>query len=80
MFKIKLEELFNIDEYEKKARTKYEAIVVIGKYARYLIRRGELKNLKVKENPVILAAQKFVKDGIPFKRLTGGGLEGSDRG
>ncbi|NPA79995.1 MAG: hypothetical protein GXO29_02960 [Thermotogae bacterium] len=69
MAKVKLEELFNIDVYERKARTKYEAIVVIGKYARYLLRTGEIKRVKLKDNPVIVAARKFVSEGIPFRRL-----------
>ncbi len=80
MAKVKLEELFNITEYEKRARTKYEAIVVIGKYARYLLRTGEIKKEKVKDNPVILAARLFVERGIPFRRLNEGEGEGSDRG
>lgn len=80
MAKVKLEELFNIAEYEKRARTKYEAIVVIGKYARYLLRTGEIKKEKVKDNPVILAARLFVERGIPFRRLDEGKGEGTDRG
>ena len=83
MAKVRLEELFNITEYEKKARTKYEAIVVIGKYARYLLRRRQMrKGEKIKGNPVIVAARLFVEKGIPYRRLEEGAVEGegTDRG
>ncbi len=80
MAKVKLENLFNIAEYEKRARTKYEAIVIIGKYARYLLRMREMGKDKVKDNPVILAAHLFVERGIPFRRLEEGEGEGTDRG
>ncbi len=82
MPKVKLEELFNIAEYERKARTKYEAIVVIGKYARYLLRTGAMKKERVKDNPVIIAARMFVEKGIPYRCLDekSDKGEGTDRG
>ncbi len=77
--KVRIEELFNIEEYEKRARNKYEAIVVIGKYARYLLRTNQIKDKKVKGSPVIIAAAKFVREGIPFKRVEEGEAAAGDQ-
>ncbi len=59
--------IFDIEKYERKVGNKYKAIVIIGRYARYLMRKSERERKPLKEDPVIIAAEKFVEEGIPYK-------------
>lgn len=72
MKRVKLASLFNIDIYREKEGNKYKAIVLIGRYARYLIRKVEREKIDLTDEPVIVAANKFIQEGIPYTELEGG--------
>jgi len=59
--------IFDIEKYEKRVGNKYKAIVIIGRYARYLMRKSSYERKPLKDSPVIMAAQKFVEEGIPYE-------------
>jgi hypothetical protein len=65
MRRIKIYEIFDGDRFKKD--TRYRSAVLIGRYARYLIRKSEMTRKPLEENPVIIAAEIFSKEGIPYK-------------
>jgi DNA-directed RNA polymerase subunit K/omega len=65
MKRIKIYEIFDAERF--KEDNKYRSVVLIGRYARYLIRRSEMKKKPLEENPVIIASETFANEGIAYK-------------
>ena len=65
MKRIKIYEIFDAERFKEDNR--YRSVVLIGRYARYLIRRSETTKKPLEENPVIIAAETFAKEGIAYK-------------
>jgi DNA-directed RNA polymerase subunit K/omega len=65
MKRIKIHELFDAERF--KDDNKYRSVVLIGRYARYLIRKSEMTKKPLEENPVIIASETFAKEGIAYK-------------
>ncbi len=66
MKEVNIAKIFDIDRYEKVAENKYKAVVIIGKYARYLIKESEKKKKPLGTEPVIVASEKFTEEGILY--------------
>ncbi len=65
MKRIKIYEIFDAERF--KEDNKYRSVVLIGRYARYLIKRSEMTKRTLEENPVIISAETFAKEGIAYK-------------
>ncbi|MEO0139893.1 MAG: hypothetical protein ABIL16_02460 [candidate division WOR-3 bacterium] len=71
MKRVNIADLFNIDEYERREGNKYKAVVLIGRFARYLIRKSEKEKTSLEDEPVVIAANKFISEGIPYTEVEG---------
>ncbi len=65
--RVKIYKIFDGENFKKD--NKYRSSVIIGRYARYLIRKSEMNKKPLEENPVIMAAEIFSKEGIPYKEV-----------
>ncbi len=71
MKRVNLADLFDVDEYERREGNKYKATVLIGRFARYLIRKSEREKITLEDEPVIIASEKLIKEGIPYTEVEG---------